>query len=91
MKLKIIRIITLVAAGITIGTSLLYLISGIMIPALGPFSLSLVMYTLIYTAKEQYKVGGVKKGYWNFMKYVGGIGVIANLIAGAAQIMNAIK
>lgn len=86
-----IRIIGLVAAIITITTSLLYLIFKIMIPGLGPLSLSIVMLSLVYSAREQHKSGKVKLSYWRFMLYVGGLGVVANLIAGISQIFNAIN
>lgn len=88
---KKMSIIGLVAAIITITTSLLYLIFDIMIPGLGPFSLSLVMLSLIYSAREQYKKGKVKLSYWRFMLYVGGLGFVANLIAAASQLINTIN
>ena len=88
---KAIKIVGLIAAVTTIVNSLLYLIKDIMIPGLGPFSLAIVMLSLIISAKDAYNVGRAKKGYWRFMLYVGGIGFVANIVAGVAQLMNVIK
>lgn len=90
MNRRIIKVITFIAAVITILTSMLYLTSKIMIPALAPFSLSIVMLGVVYSAKEQLNEGKIKKDYLRITYVLGLIAFAANIIAGIAQIINAV-
>ncbi|MBM7613781.1 hypothetical protein [Alkaliphilus hydrothermalis] len=91
MKYKMIRGATLLAAIITIISSLSYLYKKIMIPGLGPLSLAIVMFGLVYSSKHQYSEGKISRQYWRFMFYVGLLGGILNIFAGISQIMVAVS
>ncbi|MBS4538394.1 hypothetical protein GOQ27_07950 [Clostridium sp. D2Q-11] len=84
---KIIRIIGIIAAVITISNSLIFLIKDIYIPALGPFSLGIVMLSIIYSNKQRYNQGSIKKGQWRFTLIVGLIAVTLNIAAGTSQLI----
>ncbi|SET18055.1 hypothetical protein SAMN05660297_01631 [Natronincola peptidivorans] len=87
MKHKVINIVTMIAAIITIVTSVLYLAKEIMIPGLSPFSLAVVMLGLVYNTKIQFDEGEASKGRWRFTLYLGLIAAIMNIAAGISQIM----
>lgn len=90
MKDKIIRIIGIIAAIITIISSAMFFVKNIMIPAVGPFSLAVVMLSLIYSSKQQYKEGKISKDYWRVILIMGLVAFIGNIIAGISQISLAI-
>lgn len=87
MKHKIIRITGLIASVITIIASVMYLVKKIMIPALAPFSLSIVMFSLVYSTWQLFSEGKVSRAHWTITLIIGLIAGIANIIAGISQIM----
>lgn len=87
MKYKIIRIIGLIAAVITISSSVMFLVKKIMIPALEPLSLAVVMLSLVVSTKQQYNEGKIREDYWRFILILGSIAFIANVIVGISQII----
>ena len=91
MKIKIIRIIGLIAAIIAIVTSILYMITDITIPGLMQLSIFVMMIGLLYSTKEQFDEGKVKKDIWQVTCILGSIGAITNLVIGILQIVNVIS
>lgn len=90
MKIKIIRIIGLIAAVIAMVTSITYMITDIKIPGLMPLSISVMMIGLLYSTKNQFDEGKVKKDIWQVTCILGSLGAISNLVIGILQIVNVI-
>jgi hypothetical protein len=87
IKQKVFEAIVIIASITVIVSSVLYLAKGVMIPALGPFSLAVVMLGLVYSAKKQLDEGKVTVKYWRFMLCIGLIAGTANIIAGIGQLL----
>lgn len=87
MNHKIVRSIGIVASVITIAASVVYLVKKVMIPALAPFSLTIVMFSLVYSTWEKFREGNVSRAYWINVLIFGSIACILNIIAGISQIM----
>lgn len=90
MKDKLVRIIGLIAAIVVIITSVITLSNHKVIPGLAPFTLSTVMFTLVYSTKQQFKQDKISKSHWSFILIIGMIAGIANIIAGIEQILVAL-
>jgi hypothetical protein len=87
MKQRIISSIIFIAAMTTILSYILYRSRGIFIPAVGAFSLSVVMLTLIYTTYQRYKEGKINKGHWKNVLIFGLLAAGINIIAGVSQLI----
>jgi len=85
---KVIRIIWLLAAVITISSAIAQLITKNIIPGLMHFSLAIVMFSLLYTTKKKYDEGIVSKGYWLFMFWIVLLAGTANILVGILQVIS---
>lgn len=86
MNYKIVRNIGVIACIICISTSIMYFITRVNIPGLTPFSLSVLMLSLVYSTKQQFDEGKVSKEHLRFIRCAGTLAGVANLIVGILQI-----
>lgn len=87
-KDKLVYIAIAISSIIIIVASVLS-ISGIdLIPGLIPLFMLIVMLGLGFIMKAQYDAGKISKGYWRFFFCVIVIGIIADMAAGVAQVID---
>lgn len=91
MKYKIIKIIGYIACIITILASVMFFVKGTKIPALEPFSVSIIMLSLVCSTKQQYNEGKVDKELWRSILVLGSVAGIVSIIGGILEIITAIE
>lgn len=89
-KDKLIGIVMLCAAAVTLTSSVAYIFTKTMIPGLSAISLGVLMIGLVYTTRVQYAAGKITKNHYSLVLLLGSIGGAMNMIAGVTQIMAAL-
>lgn len=83
---KIWNIITVLAALVTIGSSLVFLLTGSFLPGLTPLSLCVVLAAMDLSAREQLKQGKLSKAKAVTIVAIAEVAALINLIAAAVQL-----
>ena len=85
---QLVYIAMIVASIIVILLSILSLFNIEVIPGLVPLFILIVMLCLGVVMKMQFDIGKISKAHWRIFLLVIVIGIIANVIAGLAQVID---
>ena len=83
---KVWNVVTVLAALVTIGSSLVFLFTGSFVPGLTPFSLLVVLVAMDLSARSQLKERKLSKAKAITIAAISEVGAVINLIAAVVQL-----